>query len=319
MVLVRVRTALQPLGNSLAMSGQRREQRACKGAYSVACTEKLCSCPINSSRARSSFVVRAVLEAHRSGFRCVVMDAHVDALGVRGPSRLGTRFLHRSDLVAPRKEACVPNCAWERARRDLPPVGCVRGALLCAVGLVAAAPVRKSHRQPHGFGDVFQVEHAFAWCSAVPGGLYRKAVGCTMGTSLLWLRSVGFLTVVGNSKLSLTQSRNIHSRLASEERLKSYPPTGSTKGPVPSISPWSIQSLRTIRKLVVGRHGSQVPAPARPSARMPSRKYCSGAAVRRWRGVYMAHRTLSSRVASLSLAVCVRILGGNRDRRCRRA
>jgi hypothetical protein len=68
--------------------------------------------------------------------------------------RLGTRLLHRLDLVAPRKEARMPDCTWERAHRDLSHVGRVHGALFFVAvcgqtsGVEGVAPVRNKSSSP---------------------------------------------------------------------------------------------------------------------------------------------------------------------------
>lgn len=75
----------------------------------------------------------------------------------------------RSILSLQGRMAHMPGIAWERARRDLYPVGRVPGALsfvaVCGRtrSLEAVAPERQSHHYPRGFGDVFQVEHEFLW------------------------------------------------------------------------------------------------------------------------------------------------------------
>ena len=91
-----------------------------------------------------------------------LLKSSVDALGIRH-RHLGTWLLHRSDLVAPRKKACMPNSIWVCAHHKLSPVGRVCGALffiLVTRGVDGAAPVRKGHCQPHAFGDVPEVKHA---------------------------------------------------------------------------------------------------------------------------------------------------------------
>lgn len=72
------------------MSGKRREQRTCKVAYSVSRTETVWTA-LSTLQELGLLAAGAVLEAHGSGFRCVLMDAHVHASDVRSPSRLGYR------------------------------------------------------------------------------------------------------------------------------------------------------------------------------------------------------------------------------------
>jgi hypothetical protein len=91
------------LGSSVAKVRQAtRAAHAQSSMFSVR-TDKPCNCFINSS---VFFIAQAVLEARTvRGFRCMVMDAHVDVLGVR---RLACPIAPGSALVA----ICLPWVAF---------------------------------------------------------------------------------------------------------------------------------------------------------------------------------------------------------------